>query len=54
LEAAMRRTAGTEAGAIQGIPLATSTEDKEDSIHGLAVIDTRSMAPARVRLPQRE
>jgi hypothetical protein len=54
LETAMRRATGTDAGVIQGIPLATGAEDEEDGIHGLAVIDAGPMAPERVRLARRE
>jgi hypothetical protein len=41
----MSSAAGTDAGVLQGIPLAPSAEDDEDGIHGLAVIDAGPMAP---------
>ena len=46
----MGRTAGTDAGVIQGVPLAASTEDEEDGIHGPAIIDAWPVTPERVRL----
>jgi hypothetical protein len=39
---------------MQGLPLAPGTEDNEEGIQGLAVLDARPMAPERVRLPRRE
>jgi hypothetical protein len=54
LEATMGRATGTEAGVIQGIPLATGAKDEEDSIHGLAVIHARPMAPQGVRFARWE
>ena len=35
---------------MQSIPLAAGAEHKEDGIHGLAIIDTGSMAAQRVGL----
>src|SRR5262249_7610378 len=48
LEAAVGRTAGADAGGIQGVPLAAGAEHEEDGVHGLAVIDARVMAAQRV------
>jgi hypothetical protein len=50
----VRRTTGTEACVLQRVPLAPGAEDKEDGIHGPAILDTRPVAPERVRLPWRE
>jgi hypothetical protein len=50
----MGRATGTEAGSIQGIPLATGAKDKEDGIHGLAVIHARPMAPQGVQFARWE
>jgi len=40
-ESAMGRTAGADAGLVQGIPLAPGPKHKEDRVHGRAVIDPR-------------
>jgi hypothetical protein len=50
LEAAMGGTTGTEAGVVQGVPLAPGTQHEEDGIQGLAIIDAGPVAPQRVRL----
>jgi hypothetical protein len=47
----MGGTTGTEAGRIQRVPLAAGTQDKENCIHGLTIINTGPMAPQRVQLP---
>jgi hypothetical protein len=54
LEAAMGGTTGTEAGLIQRVPLTPGTEDEENGIHGLTIINAGSMAPQRVQLPWRK
>jgi hypothetical protein len=54
LKAPVHRTTRTEAHILQCVPLAHGAEDKEDGIHGPASIDTRPVAPERVRLPWRE
>jgi hypothetical protein len=54
LEAAVRRTTGTEATVLQRIPLASGAKDEEDGIHGPAIIDAWPVAPERVWLPGRE
>ena len=50
----MGGTPGTDARLVQGIPLAASTEDEEDGIHRLSIIDAGPMAPQGVRLARRE
>jgi hypothetical protein len=50
----MGGTAGTDAGVIQGIPLAPGPEDEEDGIHGPAIIDPWPVAPEGMRLQWRE
>jgi hypothetical protein len=47
----MGGTTGTEAGLIQRVPLAPGTQDEENGIHGLTIINAGPMAPQRVPLP---
>jgi hypothetical protein len=54
LEAAMRGTTGTEARGIQGIPLTSGAQHKEDGIHRPPVVDSGAMAAQGVRFPPRE
>src|SRR5262249_49192563 len=49
LEATMGGTLGTDPRRVQRLPLAARAEHKKDGIHGFAIIDTRPMAPQRVR-----
>jgi hypothetical protein len=50
LKATMSGTTGAETYLMQRIPLAAGAEDKEDGIHGSAIIDAWPVTPKRVRL----
>jgi len=49
-ETAMRRATSTDAGVMQGLPLAPSAEHEGDGNHRLPIIDARPMAPQRCGL----
>jgi len=51
LEAAMGGTTGTEAGLMPRVPLTPGTQDEDNGIHGLTIINAGSMTPQRVQLP---
>jgi hypothetical protein len=50
----MGGTTGTDTRVVQGVPLAPRPQDKEDGIHGSAVIDAWPVASQWVRLPGRQ
>jgi hypothetical protein len=47
----MGGTPGTEAGRIQRVPLAPGTQDEDNGLYSLTIINAASMAPQRVQLP---
>ncbi len=54
LEAAMRGTAGTDAGGPQRVPLTAGTQHVKDGVHGTAVLYARAMAAKRMRWRRRQ
>jgi hypothetical protein len=50
LEPVMGRAAGTDAGGVQGVPLAARPQDKEDGVHARSVIGTRPTAAEAMRV----
>jgi hypothetical protein len=54
LEPAVSSTAGTDAGRGQRVPLTARAQDKENGIHGLAIINPGAVAPQGMGLPRRQ
>src|SRR5262245_2098838 len=54
LKAAVRRTLGTDAGGLQGAPLAAGAEHEEDGIHGPPIGHARVVTTEGMRLAGRQ